>query len=555
MRSTRIIAAISLACFAITARADITTLFLDNGFEDDTAGAALNAPSIGTWTIAAQTTDGVAIVTNDVVAGPFSATNAPYAGTNFLRIHRSDGGQNSARIDAVFNPIAFGNSITATFSFFYESTGDSSPAIRLMYGTQARVLILAESDLARDPYFAPTNFYTLDGNLLNPVYSSLPITPGAWQTIKIDYTAGSTNLTLTVNGTTETLIGSVTGGVVDRIRFDSGNTNTLYYIDGDITVTTTNTPPAKSQIIFQDDFQSDVAGTSITTDDLDPIIGLGDIGGVWDIRDGSTANHLPLAVQVLNDTVPDSQNPGVAGTNNYIRIYRGGSINFTGKAYATGWATEDTTDHVVQLDMKVWQEQLPSSIGPGYLSVMFGGAPQNNTSQSAWLNSVSTWIELADTNDVVSPPIFDFPDNQWNTVRIRVNLSSTTTQFGIPPQQFELQINDNAPTNGTFWTAHNTVQSVLVGVEGSNEHFDFIDDVTIQLLSDELKLLLTLLPDNSPQLTFTGSASNTYVVQISSNLTDWVSVSTNMADANGQFILMDESAANHPQRFYRGLRP
>src|SRR6476620_1421106 len=87
--------------------------------------------------------------------------------------------------------------------------------------------------------------------------------------------------------------------------------------------------------IFKDDFQTDTAGTGNVTGDLDPVIdtGAGDIGS-WTIREGSTGNNFISGLQVYNDTVPAN---GIAGTNNFIRSYRAGSVNQSGKPYATGW--------------------------------------------------------------------------------------------------------------------------------------------------------------------------------------------------------------------------
>jgi hypothetical protein len=250
-------------------------------------------------------------------------------------------------------------------------------------------------------------------------------------------------------------------------------------------------PFANAQIIFQDNFQSDTAGTNPTTDDLDPVIGVGDIGGVWDIRDGSTANALPLATQVLNDTVPNSQNTGTPGANNYLRIYRGGAVSTTGKPYATGWNTADTLNHVVRLDMLVWQEQLGTSVGDGVMSIMFGGTPQNNPSTATWLNTVGAWAQLENVdNGLSNPKTWAFPDNQWLAVSVIANLSSTDTQEGLLPQTYSLSIGETLVGTGDFWTTQNSVQSILVGWEGANEHFDFIDDVTIQIVPEPSAVVL-----------------------------------------------------------------
>jgi len=308
--------------------------------------------------------------------------------------------------------------------------------------------------------------------------------------------------------------------------------------------------------IFKDDFQTDTAGTGNVGGDLDPVIdtGAGDIGS-WTIREGSTGNNFVSGLQVYNDTVPAN---GIAGTNNYLRNYRGGGPAASGKPYATGWVTADTTNRLVQLDMSVWQEQLTNSVGAALMNVMFGGAPQNNPSQATWLNSVSVWVQLTDTNvpagGTGAPPQYDFPDNQWLPIRILANFSSTDTQAGLAPQTFSTRINNGTPTTNNFNTAKTTVQSILVAWEGINEHFDYIDDLTIQLISDTLTVKIDTLPDQNQQLTFTGYPGSSFVVQASTNLTDWVSLSTNTLSSIGQFIYSDLAATNHSDRFYRGLK-
>lgn len=54
------------------------------------------------------------------------------------------------------------------------------------------------------------------------------------------------------------------------------------------------------------------------------------------------------------------------------------------------------------------------------------------------------------------------------------------------------------------------------------------------------------------QLSLTGTAGASYVLQTSTNLTDWISVSTN-TPAGSQFILTDTNAVNFPYKFYRVL--
>jgi hypothetical protein len=192
-------------------------LFLDDGLEDDAAGANPNAPTAGSWVRPSQTTRGATVI-NYVTPGSFS-------GTNCLRIQRTTGQPNTAQIEASFGTIPIGNTLHVMFAFRYESTGTSSTIFRLMSGTTQRAAIVGEPD-----YSVP-NFYTLNGANAARVNSSLAVTPGAWQTIGIQYTSGSSDLTLTVNGASEPLVGAVTGGTVDRIRFDTASQGTTYYLD------------------------------------------------------------------------------------------------------------------------------------------------------------------------------------------------------------------------------------------------------------------------------------------------------------------------------------
>jgi hypothetical protein len=61
---------------------------------------------------------------------------------------------------------------------------------------------------------------------------------------------------------------------------------------------------------------------------------------------------------------------------------------------------------------------------------------------------------------------------------------------------------------------------------------------------------LTLGPDGNVQLQITGLAGRSYVLQISRNLRDWQSVSTNVATA-GALTVTTANAGNAPSLFYR----
>jgi hypothetical protein len=61
--------------------------------------------------------------------------------------------------------------------------------------------------------------------------------------------------------------------------------------------------------------------------------------------------------------------------------------------------------------------------------------------------------------------------------------------------------------------------------------------------------------DGSFTLTFAGTAGVQYFIQISSNLFDWVSVQTNIADSNGTWTYLDSPPSTGKGRFFRSVQP
>jgi hypothetical protein len=55
------------------------------------------------------------------------------------------------------------------------------------------------------------------------------------------------------------------------------------------------------------------------------------------------------------------------------------------------------------------------------------------------------------------------------------------------------------------------------------------------------------------QLTLLGQPSQTYGIQVSADLLNWITLSTNTAGASGTFIFTD-TGTNLPARFYRAIR-
>src|SRR4029077_12477207 len=54
--------------------------------------------------------------------------------------------------------------------------------------------------------------------------------------------------------------------------------------------------------------------------------------------------------------------------------------------------------------------------------------------------------------------------------------------------------------------------------------------------------------------TLAGTPSATYIIQVSTNLTTWTSLSTNTLSSSGALAINDSQAASFSRRFYRALR-
>jgi hypothetical protein len=57
------------------------------------------------------------------------------------------------------------------------------------------------------------------------------------------------------------------------------------------------------------------------------------------------------------------------------------------------------------------------------------------------------------------------------------------------------------------------------------------------------------------QASLIGTPGQTFVLQVSTDMVHWSSVSTNIADANGNVSLIESNAMKYPSRFYRGMMP
>jgi hypothetical protein len=73
------------------------------------------------------------------------------------------------------------------------------------------------------------------------------------------------------------------------------------------------------------------------------------------------------------------------------------------------------------------------------------------------------------------------------------------------------------------------------------------------VLNPPVALLAATNRPSGLQLTLLGQSSQTYGIQVSTDLINWITLSTNTAAPNGAFTFTD-TGTNLPARFYRAIR-
>jgi hypothetical protein len=248
-------------------------------------------------------------------------------------------------------------------------------------------------------------------------------------------------------------------------------------------------PAVNAAIVFMDDFQSDTAGLSGSSSDLDPEIGAGDIGGSWVSRENN-ATHI----QVLNDTVPAN---GIGGSNNYVKTSRFGSNSAanTSRLHATGWDPLETANQLVQLDFSLYQTTDANLT----LNIYDAAPPGSNTDTG----TIGAGIALTNMDFAAS-----IPDNQWVEVRLIFNTSDTLTLVGPGSVSYDPQTYSFTVDGGSFMDQAGILVAVpqpfvlpggvtqfqsIMFKEGANSSNEFIDNVRVTTAIPEAQPLWLLL--------------------------------------------------------------
>jgi hypothetical protein len=78
-------------------------------------------------------------------------------------------------------------------------------------------------------------------------------------------------------------------------------------------------------------------------------------------------------------------------------------------------------------------------------------------------------------------------------------------------------------------------------------------NATVQMNSTTTSVInhITQQPDGNQQLVAFGMPGKTYIIQASSNMSNWDNLTTNVVPSSSVIVFFDLTATNYPARFYR----
>jgi len=297
---------------------------------------------------------------------------------------------------------------------------------------------------------------------------------------------------------------SVSGLVLD---FDGAATNTLTEA---ALVSGTNHP---TQILPLQPFPG-VSGQPANTDLS--IFNGGNPNGLWSLRvyddtpgnNGVIANGWTLTLSLVNLTVGMTSAPAPVYTDNYLTF----QMTVTNLGFPGG-------TNLIQ----------PGNEEPG-TAANPGPSGATNVILTDTLPAAANLVSAAASQGTVNT---NTPGTVTFNLGILTNAGDTATAtIQVQPLQRGLAVNSAsvADSAGPGGTAVNTVT--------------VMDAASFSLGAAYLA--------NNLVLTLEGSAGQNYVLQVSTNLTTWTSISTNTAPGGGQ-ITITNHLTNAPARFYRAL--
>jgi hypothetical protein len=164
---------------------------------------------------------------------------------------------------------------------------------------------------------------------------------------------------------------------------------------------------------------------------------------------------------------------------------------------------------------------------------------------------LTAWINSLPGTPALAPPAI-LPDGGSFIASAGVALSAPNPNAAI-----YYTLDGSLPTtNSLLYTgAFNLFSNATVSASAFAASYNNSVAATANFLVQPLAFISAdFLTNKTLQLGFSGVTGSNYVLQASTNLATWVSITTNTASAS-QIYFVDPRASNFPARYYRVLQP
>ncbi len=159
------------------------------------------------------------------------------------------------------------------------------------------------------------------------------------------------------------------------------------------------------------------------------------------------------------------------------------------------------------------------------------------------------WINSLPGTPALAPPTIT-PNGGSYTASVNVTLAAPDTNAAV-----YYTLDGSLPTtNSLLYTSpFNLLNNAIVSANAFETNYNNSVALSALFLVEPLHFTSQGFTNNIFELGFAGQTGSNYVLQASTNLINWMPISTNLAVTN-LFNLFDINAANYPNRFYRVLR-
>ena len=204
--------------------------------------------------------------------------------------------------------------------------------------------------------------------------------------------------------------------------------------------------------------------------------------------------------------------------------------------------------HIVQ-PKDIWRSELHVRMNTETNTYKMPPLARNLIDTNA-VSVIGDWINSLAGTPALAPPSITPNGGTFYSI-VNVSLAAPDTNATL-----YYTLDGSVPTTNSFLYSAPLSLSSNVTLTANAFESGFVNSATASAAFTVQPIYFTsgsFTTNNQFQLGLVGSVGHAYVLQASTNLVDWIPLSTNTALTN-QLILLDAGASNFPSRFYRALQ-